>query len=205
MYFDTGDLIRTGNLGIPLASDPAWRLLEELHCDASVMGNRETHPLEAAFRMKLSGHSHPILCANAFRTDGTLAFPATLEIERAGLRIGVTAAMVPMATERMKTRAAWSLRWTPPIPALIAAARELQPRVDVLIALTHIGFRQDESLAAACPELDFILGGHSHTVLAEPKEVNGVWIAQGGSHGRYAGVYGWDGKRLTGGLRSLGG
>ncbi|RYG43644.1 hypothetical protein EON79_16600 [bacterium] len=179
-------------------------MLAGLRCDASTLGNRETHPLDAAFRLKLAGATHPILCANAFRPDGSPAFPATLEFERAGLRIGVVAAMVPMATERMKTRAAWSLRWTAPIPALVAVARELRPRVDVLIALTHIGLRQDEALAQACPELDFILGGHSHTVLPEPKEVEGVWIAQGGSHGRYAGVYAWDGRRLQGGLRSLG-
>ncbi|RYG34840.1 hypothetical protein EON81_14405 [bacterium] len=205
VYFDTGDLIRTGNLGIPLGPDPAWPLLAELRCDASTLGNRETHPLEAAFRMKLAGAAHPILCANAFRPDGSLAFPGTLEFERAGVKIGVVAGMVPMATERMKTRTAWSLRWTAPIPAIAAAAQEIRPRVDVLLALTHIGFRHDEALAQICPELDFILGGHSHTVLAEPKDVGGVWIAQGGSHGRYTGLYEWDGRRLRGDIRSLGG
>ena len=40
--------------------------------------------------------------------------------------------------------------------------------MDCLIALTHIGFKTDQQLAAECPEIDIILGAHSHTVLEIP-------------------------------------
>lgn len=52
--------------------------------------------------------------------------------------------------------------------------------IDLTILLTHIGFDSDVELAKALdPEwgVDMIVGGHSHTRLDKPAEVNGVLIA----------------------------
>ena len=99
---------------------------------------------------------------------------------------------MPMVTERMKTKAASAYLWDPPIPTAIGLARELRPNVDLLIAITHIGHREDVRLAEQCQELDAILGGHSHTVIEEPQWIGSVAVCQGGSHGRYAGAYEWE-------------
>jgi 2',3'-cyclic-nucleotide 2'-phosphodiesterase (5'-nucleotidase family) len=68
---------------------------------------------------------------------------------------------------------------------------ELRARVDLLIALTHIGLSNDKKLAEACPEIDLILGGHSHTVLDAPLMIGKTAICQTGSHGRFFGRYVW--------------
>ena len=55
--------------------------------------------------------------------------------------------------------------------------------MDLTILLTHIGYDSDLELAAMLkPEwgVDMIIGGHSHTFLEKPAEVNGVLIAQAG-------------------------
>ena len=55
--------------------------------------------------------------------------------------------------------------------------------IDLTIVLTHIGFESDKELAAMLdPEwgVDMIIGGHSHTVLDQPAELNGVLIVQAG-------------------------
>ena len=55
--------------------------------------------------------------------------------------------------------------------------------IDLTIALTHIGFESDIELAKLLkPEwgVDLIIGGHSHTVLEEPKKVNRILIVQAG-------------------------
>lgn len=55
--------------------------------------------------------------------------------------------------------------------------------IDLTIALTHIGFESDIELAKMLkPEwgVDMIIGGHSHTILDQPKEVNNILIAQAG-------------------------
>ena len=56
--------------------------------------------------------------------------------------------------------------------------------IDCTVLLTHIGFEEDKQLAAQLdPSLgvDIIIGGHSHTYLEQPEEVNGILIAQAGT------------------------
>ncbi len=203
VYFDTGDCIKTGNLGIPLRPELAWRLLFEAGCDASVLGNRETHVLTNAFKAKIEGHRHPLLCANLRAKNGPDPLPASLMLERADLKIGVFGVMVPMVTERMKTQAASAFLWEPPIETAARVVADLRSKCDLLIALTHIGHRQDLKLAETVPGIDIILGGHSHTLLEAPDRAGTTWICQGGSHGRYVGKYLWDQGHLSGALLPL--
>jgi 2',3'-cyclic-nucleotide 2'-phosphodiesterase (5'-nucleotidase family) len=192
LYFDTGDAIKTGNLGVPLWPEPVWTMLDELHCDAGVLGNRETHPVSSIFKAKLAGTQHPILCANLRDKAGVNPLARNLVIERKGLRIGLVGVMVPMVTDKMKTQFASAYLWRPPVEVALEEAEALRPNVDALFALTHIGHRQDVRLAES-GAYDVIFGGHSHTVLMTPERV---------SHNRFAGVYQWDGE-LQGGLAPL--
>ncbi len=57
----------------------------------------------------------------------------------------------------------------------------------VLIALTHLGYDQDRRLAERMPELDVIIGGHSHTRIDPAERINGVLVAQAGSDNRFLG------------------
>lgn len=55
--------------------------------------------------------------------------------------------------------------------------------IDLTVILTHIGFEEDKKLAAMLrPEwgVDMIIGGHSHTFLEQPAEVNNILITQAG-------------------------
>jgi 5'-nucleotidase len=202
-YFDSGDAIKAGNLAIPMAKDSVWNALRQLDCTASVLGNRETHPLRSAFEKKIEGHSHPVLAGNMTAKDGSDCLPKTLVLEKNGFKLGVVSTMVAMATPAMKASGAWSCLWSNPIETAAELAGELRPQVDLLVALTHIGFVQDQALAQRCPDIDIIFGGHSHTVLPNPLRENKTWIVQGGSHGRYAGVYEWENGVLTGELVPL--
>lgn len=63
---------------------------------------------------------------------------------------------------------------------------------DVIIALTHMGLSKDKKLAKKCPEVDVIVGGHSHHILEEVLYVENnhhkrVPIVQTGFHGRFLG------------------
>ncbi|MGL5131246.1 MAG: bifunctional metallophosphatase/5'-nucleotidase [Planktothrix sp.] len=53
--------------------------------------------------------------------------------------------------------------------------------IDLTILLTHIGFEEDKKLAAMLDPawgVDMIIGGHSHTLLEQPAQVNNILIAQ---------------------------
>lgn len=200
LYFDCGDCIKAGNLAVPLSPDPVWPMLSEAEVSASVPGNRESHVLASVVKTKTAGASHPILCANWFDRHGALVFGESLFVEAAGLRIGLFGVMVAMVTAGMATRKASQFLWTPPIPVASELAARMRPDCDVLIALTHIGFNQDQKLLEAAPEIDLILGGHSHTVVEHPGK-----ICQTGSHGRFVGCYEWDGQLVAAELVPWGG
>ena len=56
--------------------------------------------------------------------------------------------------------------------------------IDLTVLLTHIGFEEDQQLAAKLsPDLgvDIIIGGHSHTFPEKPAEVNDILIVQAGT------------------------
>lgn len=202
LYFDTGDAIKTGNLGLPLRPEVVWQHLYELNCTASTLGNRESHVLEMGVRAKLAGVRHPLLCGNWFDRHGKRLFDNSLTLNFGEVRVGVIAAMVPMVTKGMRTQSASAYLWEPPLGTLRADAEAIRPQVDLLIALTHIGHRADVELAQSNPGIDVILGGHSHTVITAPEKYGSTYVCQGGSHGRFAGVYAWDGA-LTGELVAL--
>jgi 5'-nucleotidase / UDP-sugar diphosphatase len=55
--------------------------------------------------------------------------------------------------------------------------------IDLTVLLTHIGFDSDKELAALLnPDwgVDMIIGGHSHTILEQPAQVNNILITQAG-------------------------
>ncbi|MBP1661131.1 MAG: 5'-nucleotidase/2',3'-cyclic phosphodiesterase-like hydrolase, partial [Candidatus Aminicenantes bacterium] len=65
--------------------------------------------------------------------------------------------------------------------------RRRPARGDILIGLTHIGYPQDVLLARQWPEIDVIVGGHSHTRVDPAENVGGVLVAQAGSDNRFLG------------------
>lgn len=206
LYFDSGDAVRSGNLAIPLRTEAVWARLQQAGCTASVIGNRESHPLIAGLRAKLNGAAHPVLCANlVLKGSDEPPLAAYRTVAHQGVRVTVMGVSVAMVTARMATQAASNYLWTDPIACAMEWAERLRPSCDVLIALTHIGYRQDVLLAEKCPLIDVILGGHSHTVLAEPERHGSVWVAQGGAHGRWFGEYLFDveARELQGGLKAF--
>jgi 2',3'-cyclic-nucleotide 2'-phosphodiesterase (5'-nucleotidase family) len=63
----------------------------------------------------------------------------------------------------------------------------LKGKYTILVGLTHLGLQTDMILADSMPQLDLIIGGHSHTVIDPPVIENGVMIVQAGANLKYIG------------------
>lgn len=70
-------------------------------------------------------------------------------------------------------------------------------KADLIIALTHIGDKEDRELAKKSRYIDLIIGGHSHTYVNPTIKDDGIIInqrgievpiAQAGEHGKHAGI-----------------
>ena len=217
LLLDAGDAVKAGNLGVTLGGERILTWMSDAGYDAMTMGNRESHVADSLLRQKIGEARFPVLCANLrWREDRGETLPTVPHVIRTlpnGVRVGVFGLTVPMVTDRMATRHASAFLWNNPLTVAKQQIAVLRPQVDVLIALTHIGLREDERLAQACPELDLIVGGHTHAILAEPGVINGVPIVQAGG-GRRRDTYlgrvslDWDGlgqkPRVAGRLELLG-
>ena len=180
-----------GNIGVRPGGEPILTLMSEIGYDAMTLGNREFHVADALLRLKIGKAQFPILSANMrWRDNQGDALPTTPSIIRTmpnGLRVAVFGLTIPMVTTRMAARVVSAFVFDDPITAARRQIESLRDQVDILIALTHIGLREDERLAASCPEIDIIIGGHSHVVLPSPQIVASVPIAQAGWFGHYLG------------------
>ena len=191
LLLDSGDAISAGNVGVRPGGEPILTLMSETGYHAMTLGNREFHVADTLLRLKLSRAAFPVLSANIrWRDDKGEALPVVPSWTKTlpnGLRVAVFGLTVPMVTPRMTTRLVSAFVFDDPIETAKLQIARLRPNADIVIALTHIGLREDERLAAACPELDLIIGGHSHNKLHEPRVVNGVSIVQAGWFGHLLG------------------
>jgi 5'-nucleotidase/UDP-sugar diphosphatase len=86
-------------------------------------------------------------------------------------------------------------------------AKELRARGnDVVMALTHVGLGKDKKIAKAVPELDLIVGGHSHDAMfnvhyEKSKGGKRIPIVQAGKHAEWLGQLVLDFDKKTKKLR----
>ena len=83
-------------------------------------------------------------------------------------------------------------------------------QVDVVVCLSHLGRISDVTGLAEVPDIDIIIGGHSHDALFNPILAGGKIIVQAGEFGRYLGdlqvtVEGSQVSLVRGGLHQIDG
>jgi 5'-nucleotidase/UDP-sugar diphosphatase len=184
-YFDAGDNF-TGSPVIDQydpPGEPMLELLNRLGVDVLCPGNHEfDYGLENLQKFAARAR-FPFVSANIEALPGS--FPqlrSSLLIKtKGGIRIAVFGLIQTTHPDKVK-----GLVFSEPL-AKALEMKKLRAGSDVLIGLTHIGFEQDVLLAAEMPELDAIIGGHSHTRVDPAETVNGVLVAQAGSDNRFLG------------------
>jgi len=165
-------------------------LLEVVGYDAWTVGNHEFDggPEETAAFVGAS--PIPVLAANLKGPDGRLAFP-NLEgsevFDVADVRVGVIGVTTP-GLSRYVSQDLAGIVVSDPVEAVQAELGRLPNDVDVVVVLSHLGLEDDEVLAQEVPEVDLIVGAHSHTRMEEPERFGDTWIVQAGCCARSLGV-----------------
>lgn len=188
LIFDIGDhLDRWHPLSDATRGKANCRLLNEAGYTAATIGNNEgiTLPFEDLDSMYLE-KKFELLVANLYKPDGSRpdwAKPYFTYISKKGTRIGIIGLTVNFA--RFYEQLGWKL--TDPIDELKICLEELRGKTDIIILLSHLGIHDDELIAGMFPEIDVILGGHTHHILHEGKNVGFTLLAGAGKYGYYTG------------------
>jgi 5'-nucleotidase len=186
--FDIGDhMDRWHPLSDGTRGKANCRLLNEAGYDAATIGNNEgiTLPFEDLDSMYLE-KKFEMLVANLYKPDGSRpswAQPYHIYISKKGTRVGVIGVTVNFA--RFYEQLGWKLQ--DPMDELKKCVEELKGHTDIIILLSHLGIHDDELIAGMFPEIDVILGGHTHHILHEGKEVGFSLLAGAGKYGYYTG------------------
>jgi 2',3'-cyclic-nucleotide 2'-phosphodiesterase (5'-nucleotidase family) len=189
LYVDCGDSLR-GSQTVYHRREPIIAELDRAGVDVQAMGNREFHYLFGAVRARAARMAHPLVCANLVDAKGrALPFSADVTMQRddggTPWALRFFGLLVVQYPERSRWERVFGWRFLDPIATAERIAATTPPET-TLVALSHLGLRHDEQLAARVPRLDLILGGHSHDTLGAPRYIGEVPIVHAGPYGAYA-------------------
>ena len=180
---------RTGN---PLndmytpSSYPMVALMNQVGFDGSTLGN---HDFDAQSLPALIGLSNfRYICANITAPDtmGINTVPYKVFCPN-GLKVGVIGAVQVNAKGRPDTHPdnVKGIKFKP-ASEVVPEYEWLSRECDITILLSHIGYEADVEMAKACPWLDLIIGGHTHSQLASGENTDDVLITQNKNKLRHA-------------------
>ncbi len=165
-------------------------LMNRFGFDATAVGN---HEFDYGLSNALKLHSYagfPFLSANVtYESGGALLFQPYLTTNLGGVKtviVGLTTSDESVINADVREQVAI----LPEIQALsnLFASTGIDRTNGLVILLSHSGFDVDEKIAGAFPQIDLIVGGHTHTATFNPRKVNRTLIVQAGKYTEYVGV-----------------
>jgi 2',3'-cyclic-nucleotide 2'-phosphodiesterase (5'-nucleotidase family) len=194
IYLDSGDQ-QTGSVFSSLVEDgvvggAVVEVFNRLGLEACTFGNHEFDFSYSNTRDLVKLAKYPFLSANLIDrvTGKTVGSTPYALFDKEGIRVGVLGLTLVELPEKVKAENVASLDILPYKEAVERYLDELDKQSDLIILLTHNGFRADSLLAESLDDrVDLIIGGHDHIALDEPYRVNGKYLLYSGSHLNYLG------------------
>ncbi len=192
IYLDAGDRW-TGSPYVDMAPEqykPVVDLLNAAGLDVATFGNHEWDNGNNLLAKRVSEAGFVNILTNADVSGTDLDFVPTHYItEAGGLRLGFTGMVTTTVDGHPdgKLENFGGVTFHDPFETAGRYAA-LADSVDLYILISHLGFTEDSLMALARPEIDIIIGGHSHTLLPEGREIGGTLVTQTGKNLQYAGV-----------------
>ena len=187
LLIDAGDTLHGQTFATISKGESVVDLMNILGYDVMVPGNHDfNYGYERLLELK-EMMKFPLLAANVTKKDGSNLLPAYEIKEVDGIKIGFFGLATPETAYKTSPNNVVGITFEDPAVAAQKVVDELQGKVDIIIAIAHIGL--DESsvyrsdiVAEKVTGIDVIIDGHSHSTLEAGKVVNGTLIAQTGEY-----------------------
>ena len=184
MVFSAGDN-RTGDPVSDMYTEPSRPITEvmnEFGVRASTIGNHEFDAGQPNFRRQLELSNFPYLCCNTkFPDDMAIKVDPYKIFEVDGVRIGVIG-VVQVNPQRgypdCHIDNCKGVTFSEPQGAIEKYVDVVRKQCDIEILLSHNGCENDSISAKRFPQIDVIMGGHTHKLMPPNNTYNGVLITQ---------------------------
>ena len=145
--------------------------------DAMAVGNHEFDDGPEGLTVLTDGVSFPVVSGNLDLSQSNLLKDKVQDVavlQVGDQKIGIVSAL---ATDTPETSSPGpNVIFQDDIDSLTADVQELSDQgIDKIIALTHVGYRRDQQIAAEVPGLDAVIGGHSHSLLGDMDGAEGPY------------------------------
>jgi 5'-nucleotidase len=172
LLLDAGDQFQGSLYYTTYKEKAVAELTTALKVDAMTVGNHEFDDGPGPLAALRAAVPFPVLGANV-DVSAEPAFDRPLApyaiLEAGGERVAVVGVVTTDTAEIASPGP--NVAFGDEIAALRAAVAEIEAQgVTKIVALTHVGVTRDMAIAAAVPQLDLIVGGHSHTLLHDSAE-----------------------------------
>ena len=144
--------------------------------DVVTLGNHEFDYGYAQLKENMTKADFKILCANVYGEDGTPIFDANYTYTtKSGVKIGFFGMETPEAQTKANPALIKGLKFDTDLKAVAEKQLEALKDDDVVIALSHLGVDDSSKpytsydLYNAAKGIDFIIDGHSHSVMTRGK------------------------------------
>lgn len=188
LLLDAGDVM-TGNPITEYKHKKAYggaifEMMNMIGYDAWCPGNHDFDISQENFLKLTKVAKFPTLSANLVNKKNKrhLNNKDYVIIERGGLKIGIIGIISQQLYNLVNQTNLVGIKVLSPDETLQKIIDKIDDKTDIIIALSHQGYREDSILATKVNGLDLIIGGHSHTRLKNPRRINGVLVAQAGSN-----------------------
>jgi 2',3'-cyclic-nucleotide 2'-phosphodiesterase (5'-nucleotidase family) len=195
LVLDSGDLLFKKHIN-PVPENEIKGIDEKAHLmiesfnlmgyDAIGIGDDDL-TLGKEFLLEISKKANfPFLSSNLFdETSGKNLFQLSLIKQVHGLRIGVFSLFSPDLFTNPSDPRRKGLNIRPPIEVAQAMVKELKPKTDLIILLSHLGYAKDLELAQSVEGINIIIGGHTGINLVYPLVIKNTIILQSASRGMF--------------------
>jgi 5'-nucleotidase len=180
LLLDAGDIFQGTPYFNKYKGTLEMKLMSELGYDAATMGNHDFDAGLEGFFMASEHAKFPFLCANYDFSNTILkdkTKPYTI-FKKGKYSIGVFGIGIELDGLVPASKFEQTIYLNPIKVANEVASFLKKEGCDVVICLSHLGFEyqtdkvSDRVLAAQTSNIDIILGGHTHTFMEKPIEVN---------------------------------
>jgi 2',3'-cyclic-nucleotide 2'-phosphodiesterase (5'-nucleotidase family) len=197
LVLDAGDLLFKKYYGpileadVKMTTEKAYVMIDSLNLmgfDGIGIGDDDLS-LGKEFLLEIAKRANfPLISSNLIQEEsGKLLFKPYIVKEINGLKIGIFSLLSSDLFSNPSDPRRKGLIFRSPLETAQHMVKELQPKTDLIILLSHLGYQKDMELAQTVPGINLIVGSHTGVNLAYAPVIKNTILLQTASKGMLAG------------------
>jgi len=193
LLVDVGDTLHGQTIATLVKGESVVKVMNEMAYDVMVPGNHDFNYGKERLLELRNMMAFPLISANISNANGTHFLPGFIIKKIGGIKVGIFGLTTPETAYKTHPKNVEGLTFDSPINRAQDMVNLLDPYVDIVICVGHIG--EDEGseftskkIIAAVKGIDVFIDGHSHTVKPDGEVIGETLLVQTGSYDSNLGI-----------------